>query len=154
MSSQSKNLRRAGNPWIIFVGVFITIGITLISRHCYPNPKVVEQSQHQYWKRVNLNSTRGIIQDVKGNALVISDTLPAFAIDPSMVSADELEKLSGLVSEDIIAKVRRAMNTKNRFVWLNHKVPEEEAKKFKTLMREMRASREIDEPYRKYTNQK
>ena len=154
MSPQSKKLRRAGNPWVIFVGVFITIGITLISRHCYPNPKVVEQSQHQYWKRVNLNSTRGIIQDVKGNALVISDTLPAFAIDPSMVSADELEKLSGLVSEDIIAKVRRAMNTKNRFVWLNHKVPEDEAKQFKALMREMRALREIDEPYRKYTNQK
>ena len=85
-SSKSNRLQRAGNPWIIFIGIFITIGITLISRHCYPNPRVVEQSQHQYWKRVNLNSTRGIIQDVKGNALVISETLPAFAIDPSMTA--------------------------------------------------------------------
>ena len=153
-SSQSKRLQRAGNPWVIFIGVFVTIGITLIARHCYPNPKIVEQSQHQYWKRVNLSSTRGIIQDVKGNALVISETLPAFAIDPSMASADQLEKLSGLVPEETIEKVRTAMGTKNRFVWLSHKVPDEEAKQFRSLMREMKGIREIDEPYRKYTNQK
>lgn len=154
MASKSVRLHRAGNPWIIFASVFIIIGITLVARHCYPNPRVVEQSQHQYWKRINLNSTRGIIQDVKGNALVISETLPAFAIDPSMTSADELEKLSGLISEDLIARIRKAMGTKNRFIWLKHKVSDEETKQFRTLMRDMKGIREIDEPYRKYTNQK
>ncbi len=152
--SSSQRLRRAGNPWIIFAGLFITIGITLIARHCYPNPRVVEQSRHQYWKRVNLNSTRGIIQDVKNNALVISDTLPAFAIDPSMVSADKLNKLSGLVSEDIIEKIRAAIGTNRRFIWLKHKVSTEEAKQFRALMSDLRGIREIEEPYRKYTNQK
>ncbi len=154
MSSSSKNLRRAGNPWVIFVGLFITIGITLIARHCYPNPRVVERSQHQYWKRVNLSSTRGIIQDVKGNALVISETLTAFAIDPSMISADELGKLSGLVSEDTIEKIRASIGTKRRFIWLKHKVSDEETKQFRKLMSDMRGIREIEEPYRKYTNQR
>ena len=45
------------------------------------------------------------------------------------------------------------MGTKSRFMWMNHKVPEDEARKFKELMGKVRAVREIDEPYRKYTNQ-
>lgn len=147
-------LNRAGNPWILFVLFFTVIAVTLVARHCYPEDRIVQQSQHQYWRRVPLRSTRGIIQDVKGNALVISETMPAFAIDPSMLSADDLPKLSHVLSDDMIEKIRSVMGTRSRFLWLKHKVPEDEAARFKSLMREIRAIREIDEPYRKYTNQK
>lgn len=145
---------RAGNPWILFVLFFFVIGCTLVARHCYPNPLVVQQSQHQYWRKVPLNSTRGIIQDVKGNALVISETLPSFAVDPSMVDSEDLEKIAQVVSPEIVNKISSLIGTKSRFMWLNHKISEREALKFKELRKEVRAIREISEPYRKYTNQR
>ena len=150
--SQSKQ-ERAGNPWILFVLFFAVIGCTLIVRHCYPDSRIVQQSQHQYWRRVPVRSTRGIIQDTKGNALVISETLPSFAIDPSMIKSQDLEELAQVVSPDLMIRITGAMGTKSRFMWMNHKVPEDEARKFKELMGKVRAVREIDEPYRKYTNQ-
>lgn len=150
--SQSKQ-ERAGNPWILFVLFFAVIGCTLTIRHCYPDSRIVQQSQHQYWRRVPLRSTRGIIQDTKGNALVISETLPSFAIDPSMIKSQDLEELAQVVSPDLMIKITGAMGTKSRFMWMNHRVPEDEARKFKELMGKVRAVREIDEPYRKYTNQ-
>ena len=146
-------INRAGNPWILFVLFFTVIGITLIARHCYPNPKVVQQSQHQYWRKVPLKSTRGIIQDTKGNALVISETIPSFAIDPSMVKSEDLEEFAQVMSEDMVAKIQAAMNTKSRFMWLGHRLREEEASKYIALMKKTRALIKIDEPYRKYTNQ-
>ena len=152
MSNKHKN--RAGNPWILFVLFFTVISVTLVARHCYPNPRVVQQSQHQYWRKVPLKSTRGIIQDVRGNALVISETMPSFAVDPSILKSSDVVELSKLISGDLLAKVEAAMNTKNRFMWLNHKVSDNEAKGFKDLMSKTRAIIEIDEPYRKYTNPK
>ncbi|MBQ3403631.1 MAG: penicillin-binding protein 2 [Synergistaceae bacterium] len=147
-------LARAGNPWILFVLFFVVIGCTLVARHCYPEPRIVQQSQRQYWRRVPLKSTRGIIQDAKGNALVISETIPSFAIDPSMIKSQDLEAIAQVVSPDVFAKITSLMGTKSRFMWINHKVPEAEALKFRELMKKVRAVREIDEPYRKYTNQR
>ena len=144
---------RAGNPWILFVIFFVVIGCTLAARHCYPDPRIVQQSQHQYWRRVPLKSTRGIIQDVKGNALVISETLPSFAIDPSMIKSKDLEEIAQVVSPDTMVKITSAMGKKTRFLWINHKVQDREAAKFLTLMQKVRAVLKVDEPYRKYTNQ-
>ncbi len=152
-----KNLQGSkGNPWGLFVLFFTVISLTLVARHCYPEPRVVQQSQHQYWRRVNLHSTRGIIQDVKGNALVISDTIPSFAVDPSLLTSDDLENAVGIISDDLILKIREVMGTKKtRFMWLDHKVmAEDKAEKYKSLVKNSRAFIEIDEPYRKYTNQK
>lgn len=145
--------QRAGNPWILFVIFFAVIGCTLTARHCYPDSRIVQQSQHQYWRRVPLRSTRGIIQDIKGNALVISETLPSFAVDPSMIKSPDLEELAQVVSPDLMMKITSAMGTKSRFMWMNHKLEGSEADKFKELMKKVKAVREIDEPYRKYTNQ-
>ncbi|MBQ7169172.1 MAG: penicillin-binding protein 2 [Synergistaceae bacterium] len=143
----------AGNPWILFVIFFAVIGCTLAARHCYPDSRVVQQSQHQYWRRVPVKSTRGIIQDVKGNALVISETLPAFAVDPSMVSSEDLENIAQVVSPEITEKIVSLKEKNRRFMWLNHKVPENEAAKFRELEKKIRAVQHVDEPYRKYTNQ-
>ena len=148
------SLDRAGNPWILFVMVFTIISVTLVARHCYPETRVVQQSQHQYWRKVPLKTTRGIIQDVKGNALVISETIPSFAIDPSLIQSDDIPELEKILSDDLITKIRDAMGTQRRFMWLTHKSDEAEAEKFKAVKKDMKALIEIDEPYRKYTNQR
>ena len=152
--ANNKRLNRAGNPWILFILSFVIIGATLTARHCWPNPRIVQQSQHQYWKRVPLDSTRGIIQDSKGNALVISETLPSFAIDPSIIESQDIPELSQVLSPDIMNRVLNAMGTRSRFMWLNHKISEAQAAIFKNLASKVKAVIEIDEPYRKYTNQR
>ena len=145
---------RAGNPWILFVFFFSVISITLVARHCYPNPRILEQSQKQYWRKIPLKSARGIIQDTKGNALVISEAMPAFAIDPSRVVSTDYEELAQILSQDTIEKVNAKVGTKSQFMWLKHRVADDEAAKYKAVMRKVKALREIDEPYRKYTNNK
>ncbi len=154
MASRKAQLTRAGNPWLIFIGIFITIGITLIARHCYPNPKVVQQSQHQYWRRIRLKSTRGIIQDAKGNALVISETKPTFAVDPGLLSSEDLSQIAEVISPEITAKIYTAMNTPSRFMWVDRKPSETEARQLTALKASIRGIIQIDEPYRKYTNQR
>ncbi len=154
MASRKAQLNRAGNPWIIFIGIFITIGITLIARHCYPNPRVLQQSQHQYWRRVRLNSTRGIIQDTKGNALVISDTKPTFAVDPSLLTSEDVQKISAVISPEITRKIYAAMDTPSRYLLIDRKPPEQEAKQLTALRKSIRGLIQENEPYRKYTNQR
>jgi len=150
----SKRKAKRGNPWILFILFFIVISVTLTARHCYPDDRILQQSQRQYWRKVNLHSRRGIIQDVKGNALVISDKIPSFAVDPSLLDDKDLIEISGIISSDLTAKIREAMGTKSRFMWLEHKVEDEKkAEKYKSLLKFSRAFIEIDEPYRKYTNQ-
>lgn len=152
------NIRKSkrGNPWVLFLFFFTVISVTLVTRHCYPDTRVIQRSRHQYWRKVNLQSTRGIIQDVKGNALVISDTIPSFAVDPSILKKEEAEKFAGVISRDLVEKIKTAMEKNSRFMWLDHKVKDESAaEKYKSVRKELddpRALIEIDEPYRKYTN--
>lgn len=137
----------------MFVLFFIIISVTLVARHCYPNPRVLQQSQHQYWRKVPLKSTRGIIQDVKGNALVISETRPIFAVDPSIITSSDLNELAEIISPDLTAKIYSLLGGKTQFMWLTRKPSEEEAEKLSALHSKTKAVIQIDEPYRKYTNQ-
>ncbi|MBQ7220206.1 MAG: penicillin-binding protein 2 [Synergistaceae bacterium] len=148
----SHKSRGTANPWSLFVLFFTIISVTLVARHCYPNPRVLQQSQHQYWRKVPLKSTRGIIQDVKGNALVISETRPIFAADPSRITSEDLTELSQILSPDITAKIYAALGTKSKFLWLTRKPSDFEAEKLSALRANSKAIIQIDEPYRKYTN--
>ena len=137
----------------MFVLFFTIIAVTLTARHCYPDTRILQQSQHQYWRKVPLKSTRGIIQDVKGNALVISETRPIFAVDPSELTSDDLDALAQILSPDVTAKIYASLNTKTRFVWVNRKPSEKDAERLSALHRKSKGVIQIDEPYRKYTNQ-
>ena len=151
MSSHNKN-RGAASPWSLFVLFFVIISVTLVARHCYPETRVLQQSQHQYWRKVPLKSTRGIIQDTKGNALVISETKPTFAVDPSRITSEDIDALAQILSPDITAKIYASLNTKSKFLWIARKPSETEAKKLSDLKANSKAIIQINEPYRKYTN--
>ena len=152
MSAQKKNHRGAASPWSLFVLFFVIISVTLVARHCYPETRVLQQSQHQYWRKVPLKSTRGIIQDTKGNALVISETKPTFAVDPSRITSEDIDALAQILSSDITAKIYASLNTKSKFLWIARKPSETEAKKLSDLKANSKAIIQINEPYRKYTN--
>lgn len=142
------------NPWSLFTLFFVVISITLTARHCFPNPKIVQQSQHQYWRRINLEPTRGIIQDSRGNALVISESLPSFAVDPSLLEDDDFEELGKVLSQDLIAKIRKAKTSRSRFMWIGRKVTGDEFEQLRLIRRRVRGVMIYPEQYRRYTNKK
>jgi len=140
--------RRLFGPWGLFVVLFALLGWTLVERHCYPDPRVLQQSQQQYWRRVPVKANRGIIQDSKGNALVIPERVSSFAVDPKLLDSADLPALRRVFSEEIVGKLQP--KGKGRFVWLKRKVSKEEAQKILAL--NIRAVRDIGEQERRYPN--
>ncbi|MCR4819186.1 MAG: penicillin-binding protein 2 [Fretibacterium sp.] len=138
------------SPWFLFFLLFILVGGVLVERHCYPDPRVVQQAQHQYWRRVPVKATRGVIQDTRGIAMVISEPVPSFALDPSLLTQEDMLALHRVLSGDVLARVMAAQEANTRFLWLQRKVPPEAAEHFSGL--KMRALRRIEEQDRRYTN--
>ena len=128
--------------------LFVLFARTLVERHCYPDPRVLQQSQQQYWRRVPVKANRGIIQDSKGNALVIPEMVSSFAVDPKLLDSADLPALRRVFSEDVVGKLQP--NGEGRFVWLKRKVSGEEAQKILAL--NIRAVRDIGEQERRYPN--
>ena len=128
--------------------LFVLFARTLVERHCYPDPRVLQQSQQQYWRRVPVKANRGIIQDSKGNALVIPEMVSSFAVDPKLLDSADLPALRRVFSEDVVEKLQP--NGEGRFVWLKRKVSGEEAQKILAL--NIRAVRDIGEQERRYPN--
>ncbi|MBQ9564022.1 MAG: penicillin-binding protein 2 [Synergistaceae bacterium] len=139
------------SPWFPFVLLFLTVGITLVERHCFPSVRIVQQSQHQYWRRVPVKPNRGIIQDTKGNALVLSESLLSVAIDPSQLSQEDALTLRAAISEDQFVRVMEAKNSGSRFLWLKRKVTREDASSL--LQLGVRGVFPMDEQNRHYLNQ-
>ena len=136
------------SPWGLFVVLFALLGWTLVERHCYPDPRVLQQSQQQYWRRVPVKANRGIIQDSKGNALVIPEMVSSFAVDPKLLDSADLPALRSVFPEEVVGKLQP--NGEGRFVWLKRKVSQEEAQKILAL--NIRAVRDIGEQERRYPN--
>ena len=92
-------VRRVVSPWVLFIALFLLLGWTLIERHCYPDPRVLQRSQQQYWRRVPVKANRGIIQDSKGNALVIPEMASSFAVDPKLLDSKDIPLLRSVFPE-------------------------------------------------------
>lgn len=144
--------RRVLDPWSVFALLFLLMGYALVERHCAPSPRILQQSQQQYWRRVPVKSNRGIIQDVKGNALVISEAVSSFAVDPSLLAPADASTLQGTISADMFQKLIDAQRAGSRFVWLRRKTSHEEGERLRGLG--LRALRDIKEQDRRYTNQR
>ena len=140
------------NPWHLFIIAYFVIGCTLVIRHCYPGLRVMQQSQRQYWQRIPINSGRGIIQDSKGNALVISEPLTSLAVDPSLLSEEDVHKLDAILPSNMAVKLTDAINRHSRFMWLKRKMQPEEAKKTDIAQLGIKAVKLEPDQGRRYTN--
>lgn len=114
----------------------------------------MQQSQHQYWRRVPVKSGRGIIQDTRGNALVISEPLASLAVDPSLLTDEDKTKLHNILPLNIFNKLAEAQARNSRFMWLKRRLDPEIAKKSDIAQLGIRAVRLEPEQDRRYTNQK
>lgn len=159
--TKTKSQQGTASPWAFFILFFTIVSVTLVARHCYPETRVLQQSQHQYWRKVPLKSTRGIIQDSKGNALVISETRPTFAVDPTRLTSQDLDELSEVLSGDVMAKIYAMIEanaslpekSKKKYLSISRKPTEAEASAIASIKTHSKGIIQENEPYRKYTNQ-
>ena len=98
-----------------------------------------------------MQPNRGVIQDTRGNALVLSEPLASVAVDPSLLTQQDALELRALLSADVFARVMSAKDSGSRFMWLRRKVSREEASPL--LDTGIQALRRIDEQSRHYLNQ-
>ena len=112
--------------WFFILTMFIIVGWRLVNVHCSPDPRVVRQSQRQYWLQVPFSANRGDISDTSGKNLSLSIPSFSFFIDPLFWDPKNADKLYDIVNKDILKKISKKID--GRFFWLIRRVDENIAK--------------------------
>ncbi|MDR2180935.1 MAG: penicillin-binding protein 2 [Synergistaceae bacterium] len=136
------------SPWLFFIGLFGFVVWKLVEYHCFPDPRVLFQAQHQYWSRTPIKYDRGIIHDNNKNILALSVPASSFFIDPERWSPSSASSLKGLVSENVLKKI--SGSPEGRYVRLVRMVPPETAQKIRML--NLKGLYEEKEKKREYPN--
>ncbi len=136
------------SPWFLFVWLFILLSWKLVERHCFPDPRILQQAQKQYLRRIHVKSNRGIIQDSKGQALVISEVVSSFFISPELLEPEDVIALEKMFPDRKFSKLLESEG--RQFAWLKRHVSRDEALKIRSLS--IKAINESGEQIRKYPN--
>ena len=114
--------------------VFFVLAIQTLRVHLNPDPRIISQSQNQYWAEVKVSTSRGDIFDRNGVPLAISVPVSSIFIDPKLwptESADTLEPLFGKRASEKFSKtlpgrfhwVERKLSNEKAFTLLDKKIP-------------------------------
>ncbi len=109
-----KNARKV--TWFLVLVMFAIVGWRLTIVHCAPDPRVVRQSQRQYWLQIPFSANRGNITDTLRKPLSLSIPSYSFFIDPLFWDPKSVDNLNGIVDKEIIKKINKKLD--GRFVWL------------------------------------
>lgn len=93
----------------------------------WPDRRIVQQSQKQYWANVAVSASRGRIEDRNGIPLAISVPTTSFFIDPKYWDPASADKLAPTFSKETVKKFSRALP--GRFHWVGRNLPQEKAVK-------------------------
>lgn len=103
----------------------------LLVVHCWPDPRVSNQSKKQYWANVTLSTSRGVIEDSTGDILAHSIPSFSFFVDPKFWNPANAYKLDTCVPKPIIEKL--ATHLPGRFFPVLRKVGIDKAEKIMKL---------------------
>ena len=117
--------RHTKTVWLAAYFVLAVLALGTARIQLWPDKRIVQQSQKQYWANVAVSPTRGRIEDRKGIPLAISVPTTSFFIDPKFwdpASADILRAPFG----EAVAR-RFSQRLPGRFYWVARNVPFEKA---------------------------
>ena len=95
---QDDGPRRSHSIWFAVVAVLCVLAAGTAKVQLWPDRRIVQQSQKQYWANVAGSASRGRIEDRNGIPLAISVPTTSFFIDPKYwdpASADKLAPTFG-----------------------------------------------------------
>jgi cell division protein FtsI (penicillin-binding protein 3)/stage V sporulation protein D (sporulation-specific penicillin-binding protein) len=102
------------------------LAVRTVFVHVFPDERIKEQSQNQYWVYVPVAASRGDIRDRNGQVLALSVSSTSFSIDPDYWSAESADALAPFFGRDISNKFRTKLSGK--FHWVKRNVPRDIAK--------------------------
>ncbi|MGC9490450.1 MAG: peptidoglycan D,D-transpeptidase FtsI family protein [Thermovirgaceae bacterium] len=91
--------------WIFLLLCFFVFFYRLYNLHFQPDRRVVSQARTQYWARITLSTTRGVIEDTNGNPLALSTPARTFFVDPAFWDPSNAGALKPYVSEHTYEKL-------------------------------------------------
>jgi cell division protein FtsI (penicillin-binding protein 3)/stage V sporulation protein D (sporulation-specific penicillin-binding protein) len=136
------------SPWLFFIILFCFVIWKLVQYHCSPDSRIQTQAQQQYWSRVPVKTSRGYVQDLRGNILALSRPVSSFFIDPEFWSPSDAPALKGLVPDSVYEKISGPLT--GRFVWLLRRADAHTTQKIQAL--DLKGVYEIPEKKREYPN--
>ncbi|MFP4482343.1 MAG: peptidoglycan D,D-transpeptidase FtsI family protein [Thermovirgaceae bacterium] len=117
--------RFPGLYWILLLLCFLAFFYRLYNLHFHPDPRTVSQAKTQYWARITLSTTRGVIEDANGIPLALSSPATSFFIDPTIWDPSNAEALMPYVSKHTYEKLRK--NLPGRYFSVARKVDTKKA---------------------------
>lgn len=120
-----QDYRKSHSIWavVFFVLLLLALGTAWIQLR--PDPRIVSQSQKQYWASVSVSSSRGSIEDRNGVSLAVSVPATSFFIDPKFWDPASADILKPYFGANVAAKF--AVPLHGRFHWVARNVPLDKA---------------------------
>lgn len=109
------------NPWGVVILVFFALAAQTYYVHIKPDPRILTQSQKQYWAQVPVSTSRGDILDRNGIPLAISVPVTSLYIDPQSWLPENASALEPYLGKKVKDKFSRPLP--GRFHWVARKVP-------------------------------
>lgn len=122
---QNDGPRRSHSIWFAVVAVLCVLAAGTAKVQLWPDRRIVQQSQKQYWANVAVSASRGRIEDRNGIPLAISVPTTSFFIDPKYWDPASADKLAPTFGKETVKKFSRQLP--GRFHWVGRNLPKEKA---------------------------
>lgn len=125
--NEPQNIRRSKSVWraVYLIMMILAAGTAWVQLR--PDPRVVRQSQRQYWARVAVSASRGEIKDRNEIPLAVSVPATSFFIDPKYWDSKSADLLSKPFGKKIAKKFSKDLP--GRFHWVARNVLKDRSEK-------------------------
>jgi cell division protein FtsI (penicillin-binding protein 3) len=123
--------------WVAFVWAALILA-RLVQLQVIQHSKFAEMARGQQQKVEEIKAPRGAILDRYGQRLAMSLPAESVVVDPLRVpdlsvAADVLSKVLNVNAQDLLLKMREAVDDRRGFLWVKRKITREEAKRLRDL---------------------
>ncbi|OUO92251.1 penicillin-binding protein 2 [Cloacibacillus sp. An23] len=122
---QDDGPRRSHSIWFAALAALCVLAAGTAKVQLWPDRRVVQQSQKQYWANVAVSASRGRIEDRHGIPLAISIPTKSFFIDPKYWDTENAKELGPFFGAAAVKKFSK--NLPGRFHWVGRNLPNDKA---------------------------
>jgi cell division protein FtsI (penicillin-binding protein 3) len=123
--------------WVALLWAALILG-RLVQLQVVQHSRFAEMARDQQQKVEEIKAPRGAILDRYGQRLAMSLPAESVVVDPLRVpdlsvAADVLSKVLKVNAQDLLLKMREAVDDRRGFLWVRRKITREEAKRLRDL---------------------
>jgi len=119
--------KRRITPWLCLFLLLALVGCRLYKVHMSPDSRILAQARRQYWGRITVDATRGVIRDRRGIALALSSPGTSLFVDPEFWSPENATLLKDFLPPQTVSRLGEKLP--GRYFPIERKMDPNEAKK-------------------------